>query len=256
MSLMRGIKRIYRAVRGDEKARYQLADKITQVVCPRYKFTEFGRAYLYDRDFLDIYERIEGTRNYHSLDRKYALRGLLQLATNVPGATAECGVFRGGSSWLICQHFAGTGRKHYLFDSFEGVSTPGSHDGSWWTRGNLAMPEEVARKNLADFPAESLVFMKGWIPDRFPEVEDQTFSFVHIDVDLYEPTRDSIEFFYPRLSPGGVLLCDDDGSINCPGAKKAMDEFFADKPESIVRLPTGQSFVVRQAAHSSSAKAA
>lgn len=48
-------------------------------------------------------------------------------------------------------------------------------------------------------------------------------------VDLYEPTKDSIEFFYDKLNVGGIFLCDDYGFTSCPGATKAIDEFLVDK---------------------------
>ena len=77
------------------------------------------------------------------------------------------------------------------------------------------------------------------IPERFAEVENQRFAFVHIDVDLYQLTRDSIEFFYPCLNPGGILLLTimDSGRVQ---ATAAADEFFADKDEAVANLPTGQ----------------
>ncbi|HXF53348.1 MAG TPA: TylF/MycF/NovP-related O-methyltransferase [Hyphomicrobiaceae bacterium] len=73
------------------------------------------------------------------------------------------------------------------------------------------------------------------------------FAVVHIDVDLYQPTRDSLAFFYSRMSPGGFIVCDDYGSALCPGAKRACDEFMADKPEKIIRLTSGQCLIVRSA---------
>ena len=84
----------------------------------------------------------------------------------------------------------------------------------------------------------------GWIPDRFPEVADERFSFVHVDVDLYEPHRDAIEFFWPRLTRGGVMVFDDYGSAYCPGARQAVDEAFA--PTDIVESPSGQCFVIKR----------
>ena len=74
---------------------------------------------------------------------------------------------------------------------------------------------------------------------------DRAFSFVHVDVDLYEPTRDSFAFFYERLSPGGILLCDDYGCTTCPGATKAADEFLADRPEKMISLDSGGGFFIR-----------
>ena len=67
---------------------------------------------------------------------------------------------------------------------------------------------------------------KGWIPQKFKLVENCKFSFVHIDVDLYEPTLKSLEFFYPRLTEGGIIVCDDYNSKYFDGSKKAWDEYF------------------------------
>jgi hypothetical protein len=85
----------------------------------------------------------------------------------------------------------------------------------------------------------------GWIPDRFPEVDDRCFSFVHIDVDLYQPTLDSLEFFYPRLSTGGIIVLDDYGFGTCPGATAAVDSFMRDKAEPIVNLSAGGAFLMK-----------
>lgn len=131
----------------------------------------------------------------------------------------------------------------HLFDSFKGLSKPEAEDGTFWYAGALASTEQAARDNLARFPDVS--FYRGWIPERFCEVADRRFAFVHIDVDLGAPTRNSIEFFYPRLQPGGILLCDDYGFTTCPGATKAMDDFFRDR-ERVVHLPTGQGFVIKR----------
>jgi O-methyltransferase len=100
------------------------------------------------------------------------------------------------------------------------------------------------QRNLAEFP--SVQYHAGWIPDRFGEVADKSFCFVHVDVDLYQPTLDSLRFFYPRLVARGMLVCDDYGYVNCPGAKQACDEFVAAIPEPLIHLPTGQAVIVKQ----------
>jgi len=69
---------------------------------------------------------------------------------------------------------------------------------------------------------------------------------IHSDVDLYEPTRDILEYFYPRLVPYGVILFDDYGFVSCPGVRQAAEEFFRDKPEEIIELATGQAAVIRR----------
>ena len=246
MRALTALRMLYRAlVRGDEQARYDLAERAARAFYPTYKFSEFGRTFLDDASFLARYEELEGSSNHHALDRKFALDQLVQLALPVPGDTAECGVFKGTSSYLICARTRDKGKPHHVFDSFAGLSEPGAEDGDYWERGNLSCGEDEVRARLAPFDFVEL--HPGWIPERFGDVADRRFSFVHVDVDLHQPTLDSIEFFYERLSPGGLLVCDDYGFRSCPGATRAMDEFFAERPEPIVHLPTGQGFVIRGA---------
>ncbi len=62
-----------------------------------------------------------------------------------------------------------------------------------------------------------------------------------------DPTADALAFFYERLVDRGILVCDDYGFETCPGARRAIDEFFADKSEPVLHLPTGQGVVIRAA---------
>ena len=232
---------------GAEYSRFMLAERMSGKIYSKYKFSEFGRLFLEDESFLRYYESFAGTENYHSLDRKYTLDQLMKLVVSVEGDTAECGAYQGASSYLMCRHTAESDKKHHVFDSFEGLSKPHPEDGTYWKSGDLSTSEDAIRDNLKEF--DNVVYHKGWIPQRFFEVEHERFSFVHLDVDLYQPTMDSLGFFYGRMNPGGIILCDDYGFVTCPGAKKAMDSFFADKPEEIVSLPTGQGFVVITHSH-------
>ena len=237
------LSKILRAKDGAERDRFEFLEKIGKYLYPEYKFSEFGRTFLQDKEFIALYERFEGVRNYHSLDRKYTIDQLAQMAVNIPGDTAECGAYKGASSYFICRRTKGANKHHHVFDSFEGLSSPGERDGQYWTAGDLSATEEEIRGNLAEF--DFVRYHKGWIPERFSEVSDGRFSLVHLDVDLYQPTLDSLAFFYERMSRGGVIVCDDDGFISCPGARRAMDEFFKDKDEPVVRLPTGQAMVIK-----------
>jgi len=184
-------------------------------------------------------------------DRCYELLDLARTAQDIRGDIAECGVRHGKSSFFVLSGFgAGTGKTYHIFDSFEGVSEPVESDRdeqgvTVWTKGELAVQEQTVLHNLRgfDMPIE---LHKGWIPDRFKDVQKATFAFVHVDVDLYEPTRKSFEFFYPLMAKGGIMVCDDYGSAYCPGAKKAVDEFFAARPERVLSLPTGQSLVIKE----------
>lgn len=227
----------------DEYRKFVNAEKISGILYPKYKFSEYGRLFLEDTEFQAYYAKFMDANNWHSLDRKYVLREFLKQSDHVKGEFAECGVYQGATAYLLCAHGTKTQRHVYLFDSFQGISEPKEHDGTYWTEGALSADLELVNLNLAEF--DNYTPQVGWIPECFLGVSTAKFSFVHVDVDLYEPTRDSVEYFYSRLNSGGIMLFDDYGFKSCPGAKKAIDEFFDTRLESVINLPTGQAFVTK-----------
>jgi hypothetical protein len=198
------------------------------------------KVWIEDRTFLDAVRRFDPTER--SADRKFFLRELLKLVDHLDGDTAEAGVYEGGSSWLICQA-RGQRSKHWGFDSFEGLSPPSQRDGDFWSAGDLAVSETRARALLEPLGA---IVLKGWIPEVFAEARIDRLVFAHVDVDIHDPTLASFEYFYDLLVPGGVIVCDDYGFTPCMGAKQAVDEFMADRPENLIHSPTGQGIVIKQ----------
>jgi len=219
-----------------------LLQRAADVLLPGYVLTEHSKAWWEDEEFFTRYGRLE--RSKRSSDRKFFLLQLLKLIEDVPGDTVEAGVFEGASSWLICDRLAGSDRTHFAFDSFEGLPAAGPGDATHWEVGDLEADERKVRELLAGFEA---VVEKGWIPEVFAPAHDRRFALVHIDVDLYEPTLDSLEFFYPRTNPGGVIVCDDYGVTTCPGAMRAVDEYMGERPEPVLHAPTGQAVILKSA---------
>lgn len=157
------------------------------------------------------------------------------------GQLAECGVYKGGTAYILAALACQAGRRLLLFDTFSG------------------MPDTNPRKDLhrkGDFSDTSLEsvqaylntytnidFFPGFIPDTFQAVGERVFCFVHIDLDIYSAILSATSFFYPRMAAGGALVYDDYGYASCPGARAAVDEFFKDKPEIPQVLQTGQCVV-------------
>lgn len=174
-----------------------------------------------------------------------AMFNLYQVAQHVldlDGDVAEVGVYRGGTGYLLGSVFDRQPRSVLLFDTFEGM--PGSADPEHDTHkeGDFADTSfEAVSRALVKWPRVELV--QGFFPDSAAPYTERSFAFAHIDVDIYRSVLDCCEFFYPRTEPGGALVFDDYGQRSCPGAKQAVDEFFADRPEHPFYLPTGQAVV-------------
>ncbi len=240
MSLADRRRRLWAAARGDEESRYVLAERAAAWLHPDAVLSEKDRFWLSDTEFRRDYDRLD-PHNRRRMDRAWNLKEFARATRSIEGDTAECGVFHGLTSYFICREIQGTGKTHHGFDSFEGLPAPGPDDAGYWAEGDLTASEQVARANLAPF--DFVEIHRGWIPEHFGRVADRTFALVHIDVDLYEPTRDSLEFFLQRMSPGGMVVLDDYGFTTCPGATKAADEACAAAGYPVIALSSGQALV-------------
>lgn len=228
--------------------RYELAKAQLKAVLPDLVLPDRARHIDSDQHFLYLFRRVCPEAEY-SLDRKYALKELFKLTRNIEGDVAECGVYKGASAFFLAKAIIDEklNKRLCLFDSFEGLSEPQPADGEAWVSHDMKADEENLKKTLSilgDRTAFVDVY-KGWIPDRFKDVAERSFSFVHIDVDLAQPTLDSLDFFYSRLRQGGVIVIDDYGFTTCPGVTEVVDEFFRYKREPIIRLTSGGCFVIK-----------
>ena len=228
------------------RVRQELA-RIAASLFGDYPISDDYKLWREEKDFLLDYKRLS-PHNPYSEDRKYMLREFVRFTGEVPGVMAECGCYRGASAWFMAKEVPDT--PLYLFDSFSGLSEPSEfdkqkrQDHQSWGAGDLSAGESAVMETLKEFT--NVVIYNGWIPERFPEVAGQVFRVVHIDVDLYQPTFDSLAFFYPRVSPGGVIVLDDFGSTICPGAHRAIVEYMSDKPEYVLHLTTGQGVIIKK----------
>ena len=74
---------------------------------------------------------------------------------------------------------------------------------------------------------------------------DEKFSFVYIDGDLYQTTKDSLEFFYSRMVSGGIMMFDDWQWKLCPGVERAVNEFLEDKNEVVIKTTAYQAMIIK-----------
>jgi hypothetical protein len=163
------------------------------------------------------------------------------------GDIAELGVYKGHTASLLATTARRLGKTAYLFDTFEGFNQSDfqgvdAGKGAQFTDTSLAAVRALVGEDNVQY-----------VPGFFPKSTDQipgnlSFSLVHIDCDLYLPAISALEYFYPRMVPGGFMVIHDYSSLGWSGAELAVDEFFADKPESVIPLPdSAGSAVIRKA---------
>jgi hypothetical protein len=173
----------------------------------------------------------------------FFLHSLTRAQSKQPGAIAEVGVFEGGSARMICE-IKGDAPLH-LFDTFSGLPDASEYDShAHRNKSNLySCSLESVQSYLQAFP--NVFYHKGLFPHSVAAVPvDERFSFAHFDVDLYESTLGCLNYFYPRMNPGGVILSHDYSILQ--GVRKAFSEFLGDKPEALIELPTTQCMVVKR----------
>lgn len=200
----------------------------------------------------NIYREIR----FHSLQQ--SIKTVLK--NNIEGDFAECGCWKGLSAYITCTYLKedDKDRKFHIFDSFEGGLSERTGDDRD-LRSNLTVEEIKAEKQYFSSTEKNLnealqgfdfyTLYKGWIPERFDEVKDRKFAFVNIDVDVYEPTKDSFQYFFSRLSSGGMIVCDDYNMTRFSGAKKAIDECVKKHEKEITyfyEVPMGACIIIKR----------
>jgi predicted O-methyltransferase YrrM len=168
----------------------------------------------------------------------YQLYAAATAVRRVPGDAAEVGVFRGASAKLI--RLALPDKQLHLFDTFEGLPQPEAIDGDLYSGQYSCGLDEVKRYLGSELNTQ---FHVGLFPDSAAPAKDRKFAFVHLDMDLFDGTLAALNWFYPRLHPGGIIITHD--YVVLPGPTRAFNEFFSDKPEPIIELSGCQCMAIK-----------
>jgi len=192
-------------------------------------------------DFVESYEKIRDDTSVGDA-RCFMIYQFAKQARSLDGDVAEVGVYRGGTAKLIAEVFKGRNKTVHLFDTFSGMPTVSNID--LMKDGDFSKTSlEGVRRFLAD--CDNVAFHMGVFPQTAEPLSNLSFCFVHIDVDIYRSVLDCLEFFYPRMTTGGVMLLDDYEWVRCPGVKKAVTEFLSDKRESLIVTTRYQGAIVK-----------
>ncbi len=207
-----------------------------------------------DQEFLKIYDECKAY-TCTSIERMYSLyNGVVYiLKNNILGDFVECGVWHGGSCMLIAKtllkHNA-IDRNIVLFDTFEGMTQPTDNDVDYkgesaqgilnkyyekfksnMTKAELSNVENNMKKT--GYPSARIFYVKGMVEATLPDYKvNNKIALLRLDTDWYESTKIEMNYLFPSLEKGGVLIIDDYG--HWQGARKAIDEYIEEKSVTIL----------------------
>lgn len=160
---------------------------------------------------------------------------IFKLTKKVPGEILEFGVFKGNSliRFLSFRDLIDIKKKRVLgFDAFgsfpkqsikEDNKFAMDHDkliGKGYTSKTIV--NVLKKKNFKNFE-----LIKGDVIKTLPiflkKNKSLKISFLHLDLDVYEPTKFVLNSLFSKVSKNGVILIDDYGQVK--GATKATNEF-------------------------------
>jgi O-methyltransferase len=177
-----------------------------------------------------------------SLREMFNVYNLVDKVKDREGDMAEVGVYQGGSARIIAE--AKGNKPLHLFDTFEGLPDPDARYDKKMVKGDMQNTSlDLVRKNLD--PYDNIFYYQGLFPETAEPIRNRKFTFVNNDTDIYSSTKSVLEFFYPKMTKGGIMLTHDYNDSRTPGVRKAYDEFFADKPEQIIEIWDTQAYIVK-----------
>jgi len=177
----------------------------------------------------------------------YAVKHATKFAKTENYNLVECGVEWGYTAFFALKTLTNNDKKMnsfsmHLYDAWQDMREEELLESEYW-HVNLYknLDIESTKKNLIEFK-ENLIFHQGYIPDSLMKKPDppDTIFYLHIDLNSAKPTEHALEFFYPRLVVGGIILFDDYGWDAYEDTKNTIENFFKDKPGLLMKIPTGQ----------------
>ncbi len=220
----------------------------------------------------------EVCRNFSIYTRRIFLKRFLahyeffRMVVDLPGDIVELGVYRGTSlmSWanfLEIRNMGDRQKQVFGFDNFAGFTELTEEDGRIDDKTEKAIGgfdsgvfEEILKDAISIFDKDRFIpykprvkLIKGDIEETVPRfVKDNPglrICLLHFDCDMYSPTKVGLEYLWPLVVPGGVVLFDEYGIRPWEGESKAVDEYFAGKKVNIRHLdwaPNPGGYIIKE----------
>jgi O-methyltransferase len=158
------------------------------------------------------------------------------------GSGIEIGVWRGGTGALIAQQAKASG----IHERVAGVVKASTKDSDHRGGEHADTSAQIVASLLDSLSLGNAVIVEGIFPERTASsIEDTSFRFCHIDVDAYRSAKDCVDWLWPRLTVGGIIVCDDFGCEHCDGIARYVEEQLPERDRLIVQNLNGHAVVIK-----------
>jgi O-methyltransferase len=208
------------------------------------RFTDF----LYTARFENAYGAGKSTGSWGAMDlrwRVFVACWAAEHATSLSGDFVECGVNRGGTSRAVMEYvdFADCDKRFYLLDTFCGIPAKMKRTAADVDFSYSECYEDV-RKTFSMFPNARII--RGQVPETLSDIDADQIAYLSLDMNCVEPEIAAAEFFWDKISAGGVILLDDYCySSHYRLQNIAFGEFARSRDIQILALPTGQGLIIK-----------
>jgi len=217
---------------------------------------DFMRDPAFERAYARGVRALDGESDYRWHWRIHVGLWAAASAATLDGDFVECGVNRGFLSSAIMERLNWDllGRKFWLLDTFAGLDSRYVSDAERAAGALERNREELASgfyvagaRNVVENFAEwkNVRVIVGPVPDTLPRVTAERVAYLHLDMNCAPPEVAALEFFWPKLAPGAIVLLDDYAYFGFESQKQAMDDFATRHGVAICSLPTGQGLLLR-----------
>jgi hypothetical protein len=212
-------------------------------------------------NFLKPKKELNFKLNKPNIDRFLYLKRMMDKVVNIKGDVVECGVGKGRTFQMLAILSGAQNKPLWGFDSFEGFPEPTPEDqssrnpqkGEWKHIAFKDVYDGLHTLKLSPEYLSKIKVIKGFFDESLPkEINDiNKISLLHLDVDLYQSYKVCLKYLFPKVATGGVILFDEYANAaeveKFPGAKKAIDEYFAGTNDKIERDQIfGKYFLVKR----------
>ena len=204
--------------------------------------------FIWDPQFLKAYEAAQKHESGVSIRwRMHVTQWAGFHAMQLAGDFVECGVNRGFLSASVMSYLdfkSLRSRKFFLFDTYSGLVK------ALVTEADVAAHRHEYT-DCYDFvvdafkPYPNVIVVRGVVPDSLKTVDIDRVAYLSIDMNCVRPEIAAMEYFWPKLGAGGVVIIDDYGFAGHEAQKRAADEFADTVGAKILSLPTGQGLLLK-----------